>query len=182
MKEKVSALLDGALDEDASARMFESLKRAGALRREWESYCLIGDVLRDEDALSADFTRNVMRCLDEEPTVLAPSRQAVGAGWVRHFMPIAASVMGVAAVGWVAMTLNGGAGDGMSRVAAVKAPAVAVAAAPPAESVQRVSSAAGEPSDREYVFAHQAMAPSAAMPGVAMYVRTVSDTRAAGER
>ena len=40
MKEKVSALLDGALDDEASSRMFESLKRDGALRREWENFCL----------------------------------------------------------------------------------------------------------------------------------------------
>ena len=102
--------------------------------------------------------------------------------WGSHCASQAMAASWLAAVGWVAMTLNGGAGDGMPKVAAVKAPAVAVAAAAPAESVQRVSSAAGETSDREYVFAHQAMAPSPAMPGVAMYVRTVSDTRAAGER
>ncbi|HRH71530.1 MAG TPA: sigma-E factor negative regulatory protein, partial [Zoogloea sp.] len=48
MKEKVSALLDGALDEAASVRMLDSLKRDAGLRREWERYSLIGDVLRDE--------------------------------------------------------------------------------------------------------------------------------------
>ena len=42
MKEKVSALLDGALEEQASSRMLESLKRDGALRQKWESYCQIG--------------------------------------------------------------------------------------------------------------------------------------------
>lgn len=65
MKEKVSALLDGALDDDASSRMLESLKRDGALRRNWENYCLIGDVLRDEDVLSSDFTSKVMLCLED---------------------------------------------------------------------------------------------------------------------
>ncbi len=178
MKEKVSALLDGALDDDASSRMLDSLKRDGALRREWESYCLIGDVLREEEgALSADFTLGVMNCLDEEPTILAPVPRDAGSQWVRHLMPIAASVVGVAAVGWVAMSFNGGGQDSSLRMASARAPAVAIAA--PAESVARV---AAEPSEREYLFAHQAMAPSAAMPGVAMYVRTVSDSRAAGER
>ena len=47
MKERVSALLDDALDEEASSRLFESIKRDAGLRRDWESYCLIGDVLRE---------------------------------------------------------------------------------------------------------------------------------------
>ena len=181
MKEKVSALLDGALDDDASSRMLESLKRDGALRRNWENYCLIGDVLRDEDVLSSDFTRKVMQCLEDEPTVLAPVRRDTGNGWVRHLMPIAASVMGVAAVGWVAMTLNG-AGQDSIQMAATKAPALVVAAQASAGGRTAAASASVESTEREYLFAHQAMAPSAAMPGVALYVRTVSDSGAAGQR
>lgn len=181
MKEKVSALLDGALDDEASSRLFESLRRDGALRRDWEDYCLIGDVLRDENGLSSDFTRKVMRCIDDEPTVLAPARREVGGGLVRHLMPIAASFMGVAAVGWVAMSLNGG-GEPVERLAAAKVQAPVALVSAPAESVARPQGATGEPSEREYLFAHQAMAPSAAMPGVALYVRTVSDSRVAGQR
>lgn len=179
MKEKVSALLDGALDEHATTRMLDSLKRDGALRREWENYCLIGDLLRDEQVLSSDFTRNVMLCLDDAPTVLAPPKREIGGGWVRHFMPIAASVMGVAAVGWVAMTLNGSGQDALHVAEAKKAP-VAVAL-DESRAAARVA-ASSEPSEREYLFAHQAMAPSAAMPGVALYVRTVSDTQVADQR
>ena len=181
MKEKVSALLDGALDEAASVRMLDSLKRDGGLRREWDHYSLIGDVLRDEPVMSADFTSRLMLRLDDEPTVLAPVRVEPRTGWIRHFMPIAASVMGVAAVGWVAMTLNVSGQDAI-QVAAIKAPALVVAAQESAGVRAAAVSASAEPSEREYLFAHQAMAPSAAMPGVALYVRTVSDARAAGER
>ncbi len=180
MKEKVSALLDGALDEAASARMLDSLKRDAGLRREWDHYSLIGDVLRDEPVMSADFTSRLMLRLDDEPTVLAPVRVESRGGWVRHFMPIAASVMGVAAVGWVAMTLNGP-GVASAPLAALKKPVPAVAVVDAATSA-RLATVSAEPSEREYLIAHQAMAPSAAMPGVAMYVRSVSDTRAASER
>lgn len=182
MKEKVSALLDGALDEDVSARVLDSLKRDGALRREWERYSLIGDVLRDEPVLSADFTSRIMLELDAEPTVLAPVHVEARGGWAKHLLPIAASVMGVAAVGWVALTLNG-AEPVVAPLAAAKVSAPAVAAVAPvdASAQARLASANSEPSEREYLIAHQAMAPSAAMPGVAMYVRSVSDTRAAGE-
>lgn len=174
MKERVSALLDGALDDDASSRVFESIKRDAGLRQDWERYCLIGDVLRDESSLSAGFTDKVMASLDGEPTVLAPVRRERSA-WAARLMPIAASVMGVAAVGWVALTLNGP-GPEVQRLASAR-PAAVVAA-----PVERVALAPAEASEREYLFAHQAMAPAAGMPGVAHYVRTVSDTRVAGER
>jgi sigma-E factor negative regulatory protein RseA len=180
MKEKVSALLDGALDEHASSRMLESLKRDGGLRREWENYCLIGDVLRDEPLLPSDFASKVMLCLEDEPTVLAPVRREVGGTWARHLMPLAASVMGVAAVGWVAMMLSSS-GSENTQVARAKVPAAVVASADESR-IARVVSSPSEPSEREYLFAHQAMAPSAAMPGVALYVRTVSDSSAAGQR
>ncbi|MBS0347290.1 MAG: sigma-E factor negative regulatory protein [Proteobacteria bacterium] len=180
MKEKVSALLDGALDEHATARMFDSLKRDGALRREWENYCLIGDLLRDEQVLSSDFTRNVMLCLDDEPTVLAPPKREIGGGWVRHVMPIAASVMGVAAVGWVAMALNGSGPDALQIARTSKAPVAAVALDQTRAPAKLVANS--DTSEREYLFAHQAMAPSAAMPGVALYVRTVSDSQVANQR
>ena len=87
-------------DDDASARVFESIKRDAGLREDWERYCLIGDVLRDESSLSAGFTDKVMASLDGEPTVLAPVRRERSA-WAARLMPIAASVMGVAAVGWL---------------------------------------------------------------------------------
>ena len=175
MKERVSALLDDALDEEASSRLFESIKRDAGLRRDWESYCLIGDVLREDTPLSTDFTSKVMASLSDEVTVLAPVRRE-STGWARQVMPIAASVMGVAAVGWVAMTLNGP-GPEVQRVASAKPPVVASAA-----PVERGVPVSAESSEREYLFAHQAMAPAAGMPGVAHYVRTVSDTRVAGER
>lgn len=180
MKEKVSALLDGALDDVASTRLLDSLKRDGALRQDWESYCLIGDVLRDEGVLSADFTRNVMTAIQDEPVIVAPIRKAGSEGMARHFMPIAASVMGVVAVGVVAMSLNSG-GAGADKLAATKAAPVALASGS-AVSAARPASVAAEPSDKEYLFAHQAMSPSAAMPGVALYVRTVSDTRQTAQR
>lgn len=182
MKERVSALLDGALDEDASARMLDSLKRDGALRRDWENYCLIGDVLRGDEPIALDITRDVMRMLEDEPVVLAPVvRRAGGGGLMRHLMPIAASVMGFAAVGWVAGTLNLGGAVNWRTASAGKASVVASARA----SVPRSALAlpvSVDTSEREYLFAHQSLAPSAAMPGVALYVRTVADAPASGQR
>lgn len=181
MKERVSALLDGALDEDSAARMLDHLKRDGALRRDWEHFCLVGDALRGDEPLALDVTRSVMLRLEDEPTVLAPVARREKAGFARHLMPLAASVMGVAAVGWVAGMFNGGS-DAL-RFAKVNKPAALVASAPataPGRSL--VLPASIENSDREYLFAHQSLAPSAAMPGVALYVRTVAETGVPGQR
>ncbi len=188
MNEKVSALLDGALDDLAATRMLDTLKRDGALRQEWDSYCLIGDALRDEPQLSTDFTASLMARLEDEPVILAPvharERQAQPAveeqtSWFRHLMPVAASVMGVAVVGWAAMAFNQHGRDAGLQMAARQAPVQNLAQA---RSFTLASASAAEPTESEYLFAHQAMAPSAAMPGAAQYVRTVADVRVAGQR
>ena len=97
MKDKVSALLDGDLDEQATRVVFDGLRRDPDLRRDWEAYCLIGDVLRGDRDGSDDFVARVMANLDSEPTVLAPraapesmTRQRM---W-QSLMPIAASEWG----------------------------------------------------------------------------------------
>lgn len=174
MNERVSALLDDMLDEEATGRVLDALKRDRGLRQQWDSYCLIGDVLRDEQALSPAFTHRVMLCLDDEPTVLAPVRRE-SSGVFQRLMPVAASVMGVAAVAWVALTLNHSGPDAL-RVASVARPALTQVAAPAPSAVS------GEMAEREYLFAHQAMAPSAAMPGVAQYVRSVADFRLTAQK
>ena len=46
MKDKVSALLDGDLDEQATRAVFDGLRRDPDLRRDWETYCLIGEIGR----------------------------------------------------------------------------------------------------------------------------------------
>jgi sigma-E factor negative regulatory protein RseA len=81
--------------------------------------------------------------------------------------------MGVAAVGLVAHALFSGGGEARTEVA-VSAPAVeAVAAQAP---LGGAAVAAGD-SQREYVFAHQAMTAGGPMPDAIQYVRTVSEVR-----
>lgn len=172
MNDKLSALIDGDLD-DASARMtVERLSRDNALKEDWNLYCLIGDTLRGEHQGAPDLVGRVMAGLDAEPTVLAPrSIGSDGAGrsaW-KSLMPIAASVMGVAAVGLVASTMY-----------SQDAPVAPLAASPRAAvqaNVQAVSApVAGSAHDAhsEYLFVHQAMTRGGPMPPAVQYVRTVS--------
>jgi sigma-E factor negative regulatory protein RseA len=179
MKDELSALLDNDLDDDASSRALDALRRDPDLRARWGAYCLIGDVLRGERGGSADFTSRVMAQVRAEPTVLAPKASAVDAvsesaragGALQPLFAVAASVMGVAAVGWVAMSMLGGE-DTLPVIAGIE-PAVQFV-----EQVALPASVAGlaQQSDphRKYVFVHQAMNGGGPIPGAVQYVRTVS--------
>lgn len=180
MTEKLSALLDGHLVDDAATRpIFDCLRQDRAMREKWGTYCLIGDALRGE-AEGPDLVGKVLARLDGEPTVLAPALRPRAAARStrlgRVVLPVAASVMGVTAVGWVVQSMQQPAGP--LDVAAAKPVGkvnngVAVAAAP-----------ASNPEDslRSYVFAHQALAGGSPIPGVAQFVRTVTEVRQGSDR
>ncbi len=177
MKDELSTLLDNDLDEGASARALDALRRDPEQRVRWNTYCLIGDVLRGEREGSVDFTLRVMAEIRSEPTLLAPRAGPVETGDVRAGGPlqsvfaVAASLMGVAAVGWVALSMLGG--DDALPVSASLEPAVQFV-----EQVALPSSAVAvsQQTDphRKYVFVHQAMNGGGPIPGAVQYVRTVS--------
>lgn len=175
MKDKLSALIDNDLDEQSVRSMVDRLNRDDALRNEWNVYCLIGDTLRGEHHASPDLVARVMSGLDSEPTVLAPRSIAGNAAqrsvW-HSLMPIAASVMGVAAVGLVASTMYSG-GAAVAPVAAV-ASVQRVAPRPAIQSVSVAEPGVASETHREYVFVHQAMTGGGPMPAAVQYVRTVS--------
>lgn len=181
MKEKLSALLDGDLEEHSVRTTLEGLRRDGTLRKDWEAYCLIGDALRGECAVAPDFVSRVMASIESEPTVIAPGSAAAmqrrRSVW-QALLPVAASVMGVAAVGWVASALYSGEKSATPVVAVQRLASTPIAsAAVPAATVRAPVEADAEDRHREYVFAHQAMTAGGPIPGVVQYVRTVSDSR-----
>lgn len=183
MKDKLSALLDGDLDEQATRAVFDGLKRDPDLRRDWEAYCLIGDVLRGDRGGSERFVARVMANLDAEPTVLAPrAMPALGTRqrMLQSLMPIAASVMGVAAVGLVAATLYKQ--DASAPQFAASAPAAKVVSASAPVQVQPVARPGEDNALREYVFAHQGLSRGGPLPAGVQYVRTVSDQRQGTDR
>ena len=176
MKDRLSALLDGDLDEQSAHPVFESMRRDRSLRTDWEAYCLIGDVLRGDRDGNAGFVGRVMANIDEEPTLLAPPQRPAAEGgrlW-RTVMPLAASVMGVAAVGWVAHTLYSDQGQAtVGQVAVARSSAVAAHAAVRPVAVAP-SPVAVDPT-REYVFVQQALSGGGPISGVIQHGRTVSD-------
>ena len=181
MTEKLSALLDGDLDDQMSAVTLDAIRRDEALQRKWQTYCLVGDALRGESEGSLDFTQKVMAGLDQEPTVLSPARIApVNRTWVQSMMPIAASVMGVVAVGWVAASLSSQPQGGVSLASSAQPPRVETVAIRPVATAPvdaLASPVSRQDAHREYLFVHQAMNGGGMIPGAVHYVRTVADSR-----
>ncbi|MCB1955913.1 MAG: anti-sigma 24 factor [Rhodocyclaceae bacterium] len=177
MREQVSAALDGHSDADAFDRTVARLGSDSELRESWDTYCLIGDALRGDAAGPSDFVAGVMSAIAQEPTVLAPpkARAETSSGWGQRILPIAASVMGVAVVGWMATNLGAdreAAGRSVQPVAQLTQPEVVRS--------QPVSTRQAIDPHREFVFIHQASSRSSPLPGVAQYVRSVSEVQGVG--
>ena len=155
MKERISQLMDGELDERASADAFDALRRDAEALEAWRMYHLISDAMRDTRLLSAGFAARVAERLAAEPTVLAPARRLPPA---RLALAAAASVAAVALVGWLAFAPQ------------AEAPAPIARAKAPALDAPRVAGAAND-----YLLAHQGFSPRVYLQGMAPYVRTVSE-------
>lgn len=168
MKPDVSALLDDELEPAMASRTIDALRRDRELQEAWNAYHLIGDTLRRSPVYLPDLSSKVMARLAEEPVLFAPSAQPKRTP-LRFALPLAAAVMGMAAVGWVALSLN--------------APQpIELAAKPRSANEQAAPVAEQSPSGalKEYLVAHQAHSPSGSIQGVAPYVRSVSEIRQGG--
>lgn len=178
MKPEISAFMDGALDGRPVEPVIKALEEDVELRNSWQVYHVIGDALRRSPAVSADFTHRTMAALATEPTVLAPAPVRRAKVPVRYVLPVAASVMGIAAVAWVAQSLNA---PDPAQVAAMPAPATAAGVQPVVASVAPPAPVAAAapvqpPQVREYLFVHQGNSPRANIQGVGHYVGSVSET------
>ena len=158
MKTKISALMDGELDERSARDAIATVAREGEAAEAWRTYHLIGDTMRGTRLLSEDFSERLAERLAAEPTVLAPKRvdrQPSPRSWFA--MSAAASVAAVAMVGWVAFAPPPEPAPGPASVAAVPMP-MPVAA-------------------NDYLLAHQAFSPRVSLQGMAPYVRSVASEK-----
>lgn len=103
MNEKLSALMDGELDEAEAEQLLSQLKTDKDLRAAWGRYHLAGSALRAENVLgSAKLAARITAQIKNEPQILAPNN------WLRQpakkiikltgSLAIAASVAAVAIV------------------------------------------------------------------------------------
>src|SRR5438132_191890 len=86
MKDRISALMDGELDEREAAEAIAALSHDAQARDAWRSYHLIGDALREGHG------------------VVVPRRPAANSPRWRVGLPALAAAAAVAFVSWVAFT------------------------------------------------------------------------------
>jgi sigma-E factor negative regulatory protein RseA len=161
MKTRISALMDGELEQHEVAETLQALRRSDALRSEWGAGHLIGAALRGERGLDLDVTARVMSALEAEPTVIAPASRRAPA-WQRPLLALAASAAGVAVVAWLALAPDG-------KLATPAAGGLASV-----NPVQVAAQAQSTPRLQEYLVAHQAHAPGGVIGGAARNIRTVA--------
>lgn len=180
-KEKLSALIDGELDELDERRMFKELAQNSELREVWERYHLIRAAMTRRLGVLADagLPERVMARLETEPArAAAPLR----------FWPLAAGFAAAASVAAVAILslqtiqpVSGPTAASPARLAASAGaanPNATVASSGPSATVAPVSAAA-DPEDRLnlYLVGHNEFMPTAGMGGMLPYVRVVAHTQ-----
>lgn len=172
MKQKISELVDGELEDREADAALKALREEGEARVAWRTYHLISDALRDTQLLSPGFAARVSARIAQEPAVLAPAArlQSSRVRWVGQ--RVAAGIAAVAMVGglwwgWtVEPTTQGPLPLAQSPGTATTAQAEPARVAPPAEA-------------HDYLLAHQRYSPRNSLQGMATYVRTVSADRGA---
>jgi sigma-E factor negative regulatory protein RseA len=172
MKPKVSQLIDGELEGAEAERLVLLLREEGENREAWRLYHLIGDALRDTDALSPGFSGRMRNRLAEEPTVLAPVErpETVRRGLRGFLMPVAASAAAAAMVGWLAFVPQQ---DSSPRAIAPVASAPVAKPTPAAVGAEPATIPPPVAAD-DYLLAHHNYASRSLLQGVAPHVRTVS--------
>ncbi len=164
MKDRISQLMDGELDDRSAAAAIKACGQGGDALETWRTSHLISDAMRDSRVLSAGFSARVAQRLEAEPTVLAP-RRARPESRTWFALSAAASFAAVALVGWLAFAPQPGVPPHVA-----KAPQAAPQAVQAAPAAAMAASAANE-----YLLAHQGFSPRVSFQGMAPYVRTVAD-------
>jgi len=163
MKAKISALMDGEMQDQEFTESMRALREGGEALETWREYHVISDALRDTQLLSSGFSIRVMARLEQEPTALAPARLPKRAERSRLIELSLAAGLAILLVGWLAFAPNSGLDPGSSQVAKGPAQVAADSTAVPPPSAAN-----------DYLLAHQNYSPRGSLQGVAAYVRTVS--------
>lgn len=180
---EISALFDGELEEhEVGAAVKASVRDQDG----WRMYALISDGLHGDCPNAPDLTAGVMSRLRQEPVVLAP--RALGAHRRQHpLLALAASVAGVAVVGWLALAGSPqapGSGQHIAAHTPVAAPS-AVTPAPtfvatpdnPVRGTPRSTEKRPVQADlSEYLLAHHAHSPTSHLHDSTQQIRTVAMT------
>lgn len=179
--EHLSSLIDGELAPERAAAVIDALCRDPQLQQRWSDLQLVGDALRSTDVAACHvegFCDRVHRALADEPTVLAPKRQASLAR--RFLVPGVAIAASVAAIGFIAIPLLRAPAPAVTAqnvpaATQVAAPAIDVASETTGQKVP--AAIANARAMDPYFAAHRELTGGSALPRATAYLRT-----GAGER
>jgi len=163
MNQKISEFMDNELFDEEADSLLDSLKSDSRCCRDWETYHLIRDVLRQPESISikhtqSDLTDKVRKNLQNEPFIVANRRHTTRQK-VRSFaFSAAASLLAVGMVVWMSLQINH---DQPPQLAMQQNPS-----RPVTKQIQ--------PKSNDYLMAHQEFSPSTMMNGGASYIHTVS--------
>ena len=165
MKDRISALMDGELDDKSASELIGSLAHGSEHADAWREYHVIRDAMRGTAPLSEGLSARVAWKLADQPTVLAPRRTRPGLApdsprWFT-LSAIAASFAAVALVGWLAF--------------APQQPAPAPVLAKVQPPVEKPAMVPMPTSANDYLLAHQGFSPRVSLQGMAPYVLTVAE-------
>lgn len=187
MKTKLSGLMDGELAGHEAQDLFGALSQDKELRSRWLEYQVIGDALKGERHLDTELTSRIMAGLDTEPTIIAPQRPSTQPpnvhrpAWHRNVMALAATVAGVAVVGWLALgssqlpqpeTVAQTSPISPAKLAKSERKAVPATEGRTAVAAQTVRQAS--PDMQEYLIAHETQSSMLQFRGGAEHIRTVA--------
>ncbi len=190
MKEEISALMDGEVDERQMHQYFRELRNDPECRDCWDQYHLIGDTLRNNlpPNINRNFVSNISQAIanEELPAPSAPPVKQQAKSKSRH--PIANPLTGFALAASVAVVAFLGVGmitvdeqiTGPS-VASAPAPIAPIAQTPPQSDIRTVQAQKGiiiqpavESKLLNYLDSHRNVAGTAAMsPAVVPYASLV---------
>lgn len=164
MKEQLSALIDDELDAEHAQYIITGVMAGGQLKQCWDTYHLIGDVMRADFQRHSSLTQKIMHEISQEPIVFAPmASQKLKEK--RNFIPsawsVAASCAAVMLVAFVAIqqqTLSTTNSSMMTASNTNLSKKSAFSSAP----VQMASVDVVKNIPSEYLSAHQDLAPNGA--------------------
>lgn len=162
MNQNISTLMDGEMSDEEAVVLLDRIKSDGQAHREWLTFHLIGDVLRQPDYIAPDFGADFFERLRAEPTILAP--QARRDSRTSYFaMSAVASIMAMAFLAWVSVQV-----DGVQVVQQHEQLAQQIPETLP------VSNALVNDGMNDYLLAHHEFSPSSDVRGASSYIHTVS--------
>ena len=200
LRQKLSALADGKLSDDAVRQLCVAWRDDPQLRETWHAFSVIGDVMRSEDLAASiprdeQFLSDLRARLSNEPVVLAPQplpstsesarhaslgpagvRRAKGRAWAAPVAVAAGFVMAVGALVVVSQAPPPQATESAQLAPTAPLAVVAAASVPSASSPEFVANGEviRDPQLDRYLFAHKQFSGSTVLGAPSGFLRNAA--------